>query len=105
MRPVNEKSLFHALCEVMDKTMSGEYSTDQAIAVVKTSNELTKLLRLEHDRARLQMEIYSFNKDNNSDIEIRELASKGFDNTTAIPDGICYDKSGNRPYTNCEKAE
>jgi len=90
MRPVNEKSLFHALCEVMDKTMNGEYSADQTMAIVKTSNEMTKLLRLEHDRARLQMEIDTYNKENGANIEIRELASKGFDNTTNVPDGICY---------------
>ncbi len=92
MKPVNEKSLFHALCEVMDKTMSGEYSTDQAMAIVKTSNEISKLLRLEHDRARLQMDIHSFNKENKACIEIRELASKGFDNTTHVTDGIDYTK-------------
>ena len=63
------------------------------MAIVKTSNEMTKLLRLEHDRTRLQMEIDTYNKENGASIEIRELASKGFDNTTNVHDGICYDNT------------
>lgn len=82
MKPINEKSLFHFLCDVMEGLYSGTLEVEKGIAICKTANEISKLISGERDRARLMMEINSYNKERGQSMVLRELASKGFENTT-----------------------
>lgn len=82
MRPVNEKSLLHHLFDQMDKLDRGEITTDQAQAQAKLCNEATKLFKQEMDRARLIVELQNHAKETGQVVYLRELASKGFEDTT-----------------------
>lgn len=84
MKPVNEKSLLHHLFEQMDKLDKGEITTERAVAQAKLANEATKLFKQEMDRARLFMDLQDHAAKTGQMIRLRELASKGFDDTTKV---------------------
>lgn len=81
MKPTNEKSLFHFILDTMDKVANGEIDKDQAICITKLSNEATKLLKNEHDRVKLEMQMDEHQRNFGKRPVLRELASKGFTNT------------------------
>lgn len=87
MRPVNEKSLLAHLFNQMDKLDNGEITPDQAIAQTKLSNEAIKLFVNEQKRVQLEMQLDIHAKEFGKRYELRELASKGFDNTTNVKEG------------------
>lgn len=82
MKPVNEKSLLHHLFEQMDKLDKGEITHDVANAQSKLAGQAISLYRMEFDRARLTMELQSHAESTGKVVELRELSSKGFDDTT-----------------------
>lgn len=82
MKPVNEKSLLHHLFEQMDKLDKKEISTDEANAQAKLASKAISLYKQELDRARLIMELQSHAESTEKVVELRELSSKGFDDTT-----------------------
>lgn len=82
MKASNEKSLFHFLLDTMDKVVKGEVDKDQALCITKLSNEATKLLKNEQDRVRLEMLMDEHQRNFGKKPHLRELASKGFANTT-----------------------
>lgn len=82
MKPLNEKSLFHALCDAMDKVVSGEISAEQAKAISSLSCECEKLLKGERQRVRLLMDMEAHEKEFGSCPKLRELAAIGFADTT-----------------------
>ncbi len=82
MKPVNEKSLVHFLFDQMDRLDRDEISVVKAQAQAKLANEATKLFKMEMDRARLVMDLQVHAKESGKIVELRELAAKGFDDTT-----------------------
>lgn len=82
MKPTNEKSLFHFILDVMDKVVNDQITTDQAQSVAKLSNEATKLLKNEQERVKLEMQMDEHARNFGRRPFMRELASKGFANTT-----------------------
>lgn len=72
MKPVNTKSLFHTLCNTLDKLDRYEIDVAQANAVSKVVGQCANLLNYELKRAAL-MTNDEFKK------EHRNLESKNFD--------------------------
>ena len=72
MQPVNTKSLFHALCQTLEKLDREEINVTQAAAFSKVVSQCTQLLNYELKRAAL-MTNEEFRKEN------RNLESKNFD--------------------------
>lgn len=82
MKPTNEKSLFHFILDTMEKVANGNIDKDQALCITKLSNEATKLLKNEQDRCKLEMQMDEHQRNFGKRPHFRELASKGFANTT-----------------------
>lgn len=82
MKPENEKSLFHFLCDTMDKVAIGEIEPDKVNAICNLSREAEKLLKGERERTRLQMKMDEHERNYGKRPVLRELASIGFDDTT-----------------------
>lgn len=80
MKPTNEKSLLHFLFDQMDKLDRGEIDCQKAIAASKLAQQATKLYELEQRRAIIALKAIEMNTPN----PLRELSSKGFDNTTLL---------------------
>lgn len=72
MKPVNTKSLFHTLCNTLDKLDRYEIDVAQANAVSKVVGQCTNLLNYELKRASLM-------SDHDIKMEHRNLESKSFD--------------------------
>lgn len=90
MRPSNQKSIYALLCKNMDEVDESEAQyLDEKIqkldALVRASRMATDLIATEHQRAKLQKELAEFNKSGEK-VELREIESKGFDDTTHIKD-------------------
>ncbi len=82
MKPVNSKSLFAFVCDQMEKLTTDEITVEKAKAQANLAKQANNLLKYELDRANTQMKITIFNKENiDGKVELRELESKGFDNT------------------------
>lgn len=82
MKPVNEKSLLHHIFEQMDKLSRQEISTADANVQSKLANQAISLYKLEQERAKLIMELQRHAESTGKVVELRELSSKGFDDTT-----------------------
>ena len=82
MKPTNEKSLFHFLLDTMNKVANGEIDAETTKSICDVSKEAQKLLTGERDRARLLMELDQYKRLSGKEINLRELASKGFTDTT-----------------------
>lgn len=82
MRPVNEKSLFHFLCDAMEKVSTGEMDAGKATAICNLSREAEKLLEGERKRVSLLMKMDEHERNFNKRPQLRELAAFGFANTT-----------------------
>lgn len=94
MRPSNQKSIYALLCKNMDEVDQSEAQyLDEKIqkldALVRASRMATDLIVTEHQRSKLLKELAEFNKSNEK-IELREIESKGFDDTTHIKDDFDY---------------
>lgn len=90
MRPSNQKSIYALLCKNMDEVdeCNAEYLEEKIQkldALVRASRMATDLIATEHQRAKLKKELAEFNKSNEK-IELREIESKGFDDTTHLRD-------------------
>lgn len=72
MRPVNTKSMFHLLCECMDRLDRNEIDVAQASAMSKLIGQANNLLNYELKRAALMT-----NKEFRN--EHRNLETKNFD--------------------------
>lgn len=94
MRPSNQKSIYALLCKNMDEVdeCNAEY-LDEKIqkldALVRAGRMATDMMVTEHQRAKLKKELAEFNKLSEK-IELREIESKGFDDTTHIKDNFDY---------------
>ena len=82
MKPQNEKSLFHFLCDSMDKVANEQMTTAQAREIGNLAREAEKLLRGERERVLLQMKMDEHEKMYGKRPVYRELAGLGFADTT-----------------------
>lgn len=82
MKPQNSKSLFSFVCDQMEKLQADEITVEKAKAQANLAKQANNLLKYELDRANIEIRISEFKKtDSNSNIAIREIESKAFDNT------------------------
>ena len=82
MKPQNEKSLFHFLCDAMDKVANEQMTTAQAREIGGLAREAEKLLRGERERTLLLMKMDENEKMFGKRPVYRELAGLGFADTT-----------------------
>lgn len=88
MRPSNQKSLLSILYKNIEEVdlASAEYLDDKINkldALVRASRMATDMVADERKRARLEMDIETYNK-TFKQVHLREIESKGFDDTTHI---------------------
>lgn len=79
MTPVNSKSLLAFVFSQMEKLDSKEIDVDTANAQSKLVQQANNLIRSEHERARVKMEIIKHNSEYTSSVELREIESKNFE--------------------------
>ena len=84
MIPVNSKSLFAFICGQMDKLDRKETSVQEAQAQASLMKQANNVLAYELKRADTQMKLSLHNKQYSENIQLREIESKGFDDTTHI---------------------
>lgn len=79
MKPVNQKSLFHFLCDQMDKLDKREISVEEAKAQASIAKQVNNVIKYELDRANTEMKVREFNMKHGSHIEIRNIEGKNFE--------------------------
>lgn len=79
MTPVNTKSLLAFVFNQMEKLDKKEIDVDTANAQSKLVQQANNILRSEHERTRVKMELEKHNKEYNSKLEFREVESKNFE--------------------------
>ena len=84
MRPVNSKSLFAFICGQMEKLDNKEIDVNEATAQANLAKQANNILTYELKRADTMMKLSEHNKMTGEHIELRQIESKGFDDTTNI---------------------
>lgn len=79
MKPVNSKSLLAFIFDQMEKLDNREIDVDTANAQSKLAQQANNLIRSEHERSRVKMELEKHNNEYNSNVQLREIESKNFD--------------------------
>lgn len=79
MTPVNTKSLLAFVFSQMEKLDTKEIDVDTANAQSKLVQQANNLIRSEHERSRVKMELARHNAEYNQTIELREIESKNFE--------------------------
>jgi len=79
MTPVNTKSLLAFVFNQMEKLDTKEIDVDIANAQSKLVQQANNLLRSEHERTRVKMELERHVKVYGSGISFREIESKNFE--------------------------
>jgi hypothetical protein len=79
MKPVNTKSLLAFVFDQMEKLDNKEIDVDTANAQSKLVQQANNIIRSEHERTRVKMELERHNKEYNSNLEFREIESKNFE--------------------------
>jgi hypothetical protein len=79
MTPVNTKSLLAFVFNQMEKLDNKEIDVDTANAQSKLVQQANNLIRSEHERSRVKMELAKHNHEFNQSIVLREIESKNFD--------------------------
>jgi hypothetical protein len=79
MTPVNTKSLLAFVFNQMEKLDSKEIDVETANAQSKLVQQANNLIRSEHERSRVKMELAKHNAEYNQSIVLREIESKNFD--------------------------
>lgn len=79
MKPVNSKSLLAFVFGQMEKLDKKEIDVDEAKAQASLAKQANNIIRYELDLLNTKMKLDSHNRDNNTDIELREIESKSFD--------------------------
>jgi hypothetical protein len=79
MTPVNTKSLLAFVFNQMEKLDAKEIDVDTANAQSKLVQQANNLIRSEHERTRVKIELERHNKEYNSLLTFREIESKNFD--------------------------
>ena len=79
MTPVNTKSLLAFVFSQMEKLDNKDIDVDTANAQAKLCQQANNIIRAEHERARVKMELEKHNMEHKSVISLREIESKNFD--------------------------
>lgn len=79
MQQVNTKSLLAFVFGQMEKLDNKEIDVDTANAQSKLIQQANNIIRSEHERTRIKMELERHNAEYNSSIQMREVESKNFD--------------------------
>jgi hypothetical protein len=79
MKPINTKSLLSFVFDQMEKLDKKEIDVDTANAQSKLVQQANNLIRSEHERTRVKMELERHNAEYKSSIELRNIESKNFD--------------------------
>ena len=79
MKPVNTKSLLAFVFDQMDKLDKKEIDVDTANTQAKLVQQANNIIRSEHERTRVKMELERHQKEYNSNLEFREIESKNFE--------------------------
>ena len=79
MTPTNQKALYHKLMDAIDRVLNGDLSPAQGKAVSELAARMNKAKDLEHDRARVAMEIDNHARTGGRIVELREIEGKNFD--------------------------
>lgn len=79
MKPVNTKSLLSFVFDQMEKLDNKDIDVDTANAQSKLCQQANNIIRSEHERIRVKMELERHNKEYASNIELRNVESKNFD--------------------------
>ena len=92
MRPSNQKSIYSVICKNIEEVdnCEAQYMEDKIQkldALVRASRMVTDMMITEHQRAKLEVELDQYNG-TKEQIHIREIESKGFDDTTHIKDNF-----------------
>ena len=84
MLPVNSKSLFAFICGQMEKLDNKEIDVQEAQAQSNLMKQANNILAYELKRADTQMKLSLHNKQYSENIQLREIESRGFDDTTNL---------------------
>lgn len=92
MRPSNQKSIYAVICKNIEEVDNCEAQyMDEKIqkldALLRAARMATDMQAEERMRARTEMELAEYNG-SKEPIHIREIESKGFDDTTHIKDNF-----------------
>ena len=79
MTPVNTKSLLAFVFNQMEKLDNKEIDVDTANAQSKLVQQANNIIRSEHERTRVKMELEKHNSEFKSNLTFREIESKNFD--------------------------
>ena len=79
MTPVNTKSLLAFVFNQMEKLDSNEIDVETANSQAKLVQQANNLIRSEHERSRVKIELARHNAEYNQSIVLREIESKNFD--------------------------
>jgi hypothetical protein len=81
MKPKTNLELLDFIFEQMEKLDKDEITIEQAKAQSNLAKQANNILRYELDRANMEMKVRTFNLENGSNVEIRNIESKKFDDT------------------------
>jgi hypothetical protein len=76
--PVNAKSLFHFLCDQMEKLDKKEITVQEAQGQANIAKQLNNLLNYELKRVDTQMKLDQHNFEFKKNLELREVELKNF---------------------------
>ena len=78
MKPTNSKSLLAFVFSQMEKLDNKEIDFNTANSQAKLIQQANNLIRSEHERARVKIEIIKANQEFKSSVELREIESINF---------------------------
>jgi len=79
MKPVNTKSLLAFVFDQMEKLDKKEIDVDTANAQSKLVQQANNLIRSEHERARVKMELVRHNAEYGVSVDFRNIESVNFE--------------------------
>lgn len=79
MQPVNSKSLLAFVFGQMEKLDKHETKVEEAQAQAKLAQQANNIIKNEHERARVLMELAKHNAIYKDGLNLREVESKNFD--------------------------
>lgn len=72
MKPKNNKDLFNFICDQMEKLDDGSITVEQGQAQATLAKQANNSLRYEIDRAKTQMKLDEYNRENDTEIRLRQ---------------------------------
>ena len=79
MKAVNNKSLLCFIYDQMEKLNEGTVTVDEAKAQANLAKQANNIMRYELDLVKTKMKLKEHNKNNDDNIELRNVESKNFE--------------------------